>query len=167
MRLARKLQENYLVELREQLNALDRFTNEFAGEDVQALREEGKGGMQKETAILKALENAEIGSVSDARSSKGEGEEVKGSNEEGASKPKLTKQQTMMAEVISKINKKIKSKEEKQKQLNEVNSAYARLVEDLGVSLSHIHRGLETELSKCLEEHQDSGARTTAENKRT
>ena len=52
---ARKFEENFLVALREQLEAIDRFTTEYSDEKLQVLRDEIKGGMQKESAILNAL----------------------------------------------------------------------------------------------------------------
>ena len=55
MILARKIKDNFLVELREQLDVIDSFTNEFGSADVLALREDVTENVKKETAILQGL----------------------------------------------------------------------------------------------------------------
>ena len=131
--------------------------------------------MQKEAAILKALEKSEISSAAsscsklpkeedeDIKSSKNEGitaDERLSHNEKGDSRPELPSRQKILAEVISKINRKIKSKKEKQKQLNNVNSAYANFIKDLGSALKRIHRDIKAELTICMGEKRDRGSRT-------
>ena len=71
LQFAHKIQDPYLSELRTQLQNLEQVTKEFSTENIQELFDDGKD-MQKEKAILKALEKAGNESIapSDQKSGK-------------------------------------------------------------------------------------------------